>query len=316
MSSSLSNDAMTTWQPDLFQRYELLRRILVGTFQPTPSEPIRVVDVGSGPERLSERALGDNFEVTRTDAGDFDDPEIIKIIPGAPLPFADDSADVVIAMDVVEHVPGALRQEFIEECARVARTLVVLACPTESDDVSQSEREAGRAMAHFAGRPVDFLEEHAAYGLPPAPAITSALRGQCPDVATLSNAPLETWSSANVIDFVLNLRAGPDGLSPVVNQAINEASVVCPAQEPGYRTFFLGSPSGEIDVLDLAASLVDGPSQFDRTGMVGLAIEALASSLRCFAPRGARTPSRDARSCNAASATGQRSPPACKGQQR
>ena len=99
---------MLTWQPDLFQRYELLRQVVERASVEIPSRPIRIIDVGSGPERLTERALGPDYAVVRTDVGNFDDDEIVRIYPGAPLPFEDRAADIVIAMDVLEHVAEPL----------------------------------------------------------------------------------------------------------------------------------------------------------------------------------------------------------------
>ena len=58
-----------------------------------------------------------------------------------------------------------------------------------------------------------------------------------------------------MIDFVINLRTGGPHLKSLVNTVINERSIVCPSDQPGYRNFFLGSPSGTVDVRAIAGRL-------------------------------------------------------------
>jgi O-antigen biosynthesis protein len=278
-------EELRTWQPDLYQRYELLRRVLQQAFPAPGDRPVSVVDVGSGPERLSERALGSGYMVTRTDVGDFDDPDIVRLHAGAPLPFDTDSCDVVVAMDVLEHVPAVLRPSLIDECSRVARHLVVVACPTDDEDVRAAEEELATVADAVSGRKLAFLEEHAAHGLPSESGIAGDLERTCGAVAVLTNAPLSNWSAMNSVDFVVNLRVGDPEVKQRVNRTLNVDPVLCRAGEPGYRKFFIGSPTHSIDVARLSSELRDESTETQETGPDPMSIllgvtEALSSEIR------------------------------------
>ncbi len=271
---------LLSWQPDLYQRYELLRQVLHATVGDGATTRVRVIDVGSGPERLTELSLGAGFEIIRADVETFDDNEVVRIHPGTPLPFADDASDVVIAMDVLEHVPAALRSSFVEECSRVARKLVVITCPTQHDAVNDAEDELSRIMVGLSGKPVDFLDEHAAYGLPTDVGIVSDLERSCGPVAVLQNAPLAIWSSTNLIDFVLNLRLADAAVKQRVNRSVNEDSIVCTSEQSGYRQFFLASPDQSIDVISATYGVIDPGTVPSLSSIVGSTVEILASELQ------------------------------------
>jgi glycosyltransferase involved in cell wall biosynthesis len=250
-------DDLTLWQPDLYQRYELLRRVLHAATPARLDRAVSIIDVGSGPERLTERAVGPGYEVTRTDVGDFDDLELVRIHPGAPLPFDDDAADVVIAMDVLEHIPEALRPGFLAECARVASQLVVVACPTDTAEVRVAEEVMATMAEEFSGKPLVFLEEHAAIGLPDDASTRDDLARSCGPVAVVRNSPVSLWAIANLADFSLNLRVPDPTPKQRFNQLMNTAPVVCAEDEPCYRMFFVGSPDRSIDPGAVARDVAD-----------------------------------------------------------
>src|SRR6186713_2112715 len=86
-------DRRSSFQPDIYQRYEFLRGLTRG-FLRESGAPLRVLDVGSGPARLTELFLGHGFTITRADVSDFGESDITVITPGDPLPFADGAFDL------------------------------------------------------------------------------------------------------------------------------------------------------------------------------------------------------------------------------
>ena len=77
------------------------------------------------------------------------------------LPFEDGSFDVVVAVDLLEHVPAADRRLVVDELARAAARRVVLACPA-----GPAALEADRALAARLARAPPWLDEHLANGFP------------------------------------------------------------------------------------------------------------------------------------------------------
>jgi Methyltransferase domain len=75
------------------------------------------------------------------------------------LPFADRMFDVVIASDVLEHVPPSLREQVIAEAVRVANKLVIFAFPS-GEAAWVSDREL-LATYRKINRPApEWLTEH------------------------------------------------------------------------------------------------------------------------------------------------------------
>ena len=81
------------------------------------------------------------------------------------MPFADREFDVVLALDLLEHVPAEDRQRVLAELGRVAARRVIVGCPA-----GQAALEADRKLPGvygLVGHPVPgWLEEHFDNGFP------------------------------------------------------------------------------------------------------------------------------------------------------
>lgn len=132
-----------------------------------------VLDVGSGSRGVSA-LLPPGWHATALDA-DFEDygatrrrsvpapDEVVGDVRA--LPFADGAFDVVVAVDLLEHVPAADRTRAIGEICRVARTRAVLACPAGEDALAADRRLADRLRGRGHAVP-PWLEEHLENGFP------------------------------------------------------------------------------------------------------------------------------------------------------
>ena len=102
------SDRLLAWQPDIYQRYSFLAR-LTDILTGDGSGALTLLDVGSGPVALTKAFVSPRFDVVRADVSQFDDPSIVLLHPGAPLPFDDAAFDVAVAIEVLEHVPPVQR---------------------------------------------------------------------------------------------------------------------------------------------------------------------------------------------------------------
>ncbi|MCA9002586.1 MAG: class I SAM-dependent methyltransferase, partial [Planctomycetes bacterium] len=118
---------------DQFQRYRLVADLVE---QALGSKRGRVLDVGGRTELLQAFLKSHDIFLVDVEASD---AKGLILGSGAALPFADDSFDAVCAFDTLEHVPVALRDDFVRECARVCRGYVFLAGPYDDPDVARSE---------------------------------------------------------------------------------------------------------------------------------------------------------------------------------
>ena len=89
------------------------------------------------------------------------------VASAAELPFEDKSFDVVLASDVLEHIPVDLRRRVIAEALRTARRLVIFGFPSgeEAHRLDESLRDI------YIGRGLEvpeWLEEHMLFDFPDA----------------------------------------------------------------------------------------------------------------------------------------------------
>jgi SAM-dependent methyltransferase len=131
-----------------------------------------LLEVGSGSEGIARFASG-RWRVTVCDR-DFSDYGAVEVpndglrrIEGdvTDLPFVDGEFDVVVALDLLEHLPAHLRPVALTELARVARSRLVVGCPC-----GERALRADRALyRYYSAQPRSvppWLVEHLENGFP------------------------------------------------------------------------------------------------------------------------------------------------------
>jgi hypothetical protein len=214
------SDRRLAWQPDIYQRYSFLAR-LIDILTGDGSGALTLLDVGSGPVALTRAFVSPRFDIVRADAGQFDDPSIVRLQPGEPLPFEDAAFDVAVAIEVLEHVPPAQRPILIRELQRVSRQATIVCCPVDTPEVVEAERQFSDYAKAVSGRDVDFLVEHRENGLPDAAEVVSWFKPASALVA--DNAPLDEWLAFNTLDFIFACDLGDDEVDE--NDEVGEQDV-------------------------------------------------------------------------------------------
>jgi len=85
---------------------------------------------------------------------------------GSRIPYGDDSFEVAMSLDVLEHIPAPQRLGHVEELTRVAARRAILCCPLGTPEHVEAERELAAWYRETTGGPHRFLEEHIERGLP------------------------------------------------------------------------------------------------------------------------------------------------------
>ncbi|CAN7397305.1 methyltransferase domain-containing protein [Phenylobacterium sp. LjRoot225] len=279
---SITSASRDSYQFDLHARYSRLAEILTSML--APSAAIRILDVGAGPQRLTEEFLPAGFAaVTRTDVQAFEDEHLIAVPPNAALPFPDGAFDAVVAMDVLEHVAPSGRDFFLRECLRVAKTVTVVAAPIGCEPVRRAELDYASAFRRLFKADEPFLVEHEDFGLPDPDQVRSTLEAAGAAVVTVDNVRLADWLALNVANLVLSTVNDGDAVRAAVSSLQNAA---IPTDEPGvqhYRRFFIATR--DRGVADrLAAQYPDvAPPQADEDPNAALLV--LADQLKRYAER-------------------------------
>ena len=178
----------------------------------------------------------------RADVDRFDDPDITLIVPGERLPFEDGAFDLVLALDVLEHVEAGQRRALVHECHRVARGVVLFSHPANRPEVRQAEAEFGRWARLISGQPLPFLEEHAKCGLPNGHEVASwAPEGWQAEV--VENAPLAPWLVFNIVDFLYAFELGDGPEKQAFNRVVNQLTPHLQRGVPHYRDFVCSAAS-------------------------------------------------------------------------
>jgi GT2 family glycosyltransferase len=191
---------------DRLQRYsrvsELIDRLCTGL-----AGPVRVLEVGCNVLNDFPRFFDpERVHVTRCDVyEDYSrDPEYVRVDPDGPLPFADESFDVVAGLEVLEHIPREKRPTFVAESLRVARRGAVFTCPNGTPAVRAAEQIVMAAFQARHNRPHDFLREHAEFGLPTQDEVHTILRHLDVPHAVIRQAPLDQWLAVTLLGEALD----------------------------------------------------------------------------------------------------------------
>lgn len=124
-----------------------------------------IVEIGSGSYGIAPYL---KRKVTGVDLS-FEEPEfsLLTQVKGSAtdIPFPDNSFDVVLLSDVVEHLPQGIRSKSLNEAVRVADKIVIISGPFGMKAAEQ-DRELAEYSQKKLGSMHHFFEDHLKNGLP------------------------------------------------------------------------------------------------------------------------------------------------------
>lgn len=207
---------------------------------------VRILEVGCNSVTLLSTLLDTTrVQIVRCDVleAPVADESYVRLRPGEPLPFDDQSFDVVVALEVWEHVPREQRVEFLRELDRVAERGVVMSCPIDTPEVRAAERVVAEAYAQRHGSAHPFLQEHAEFGLPTLAELERALAELPRPSRLLPGTGVERWTAATLLSEAILERAGSERLQQEVGRAFADHAVA--ASSP-YRSFAVIADAGRL----------------------------------------------------------------------
>ncbi len=138
---------------------------IVGFLKKERLNSSNILEVGSGSYGIAPYL---KKEITGIDTN-FDEPEypLLKQVKssGEKIPFQDNSFDVVILSDVLEHVPKKSRSSILDEAIRVSKKLVIVSGPFGKQAARQDKKLADYSLKKL-GKMHSFFEDHLKFGLP------------------------------------------------------------------------------------------------------------------------------------------------------
>ncbi|TAH36641.1 class I SAM-dependent methyltransferase [Candidatus Saccharibacteria bacterium] len=161
------------------------------------------------------------------------------------VPREDNSYDVVISTDVMEHIPPSERKRFVEEAIRVSRDLVIIAAPFEYGPLAFEEVVANQLYKGETKQDYIWLQEHRDYGLPERRWMEKLLASRS-DVAfaSFAHADYRVWSELLSAGYFIanNIAAVDKRLSKKLshlNELYKRDFAKHDFPQDGYRTYFV-----------------------------------------------------------------------------
>jgi len=166
---------------------------------------------------------------------------------GARLPFENDSFDLVISIDALEHIPPDRRAGFLEEQLRTSRDYVLLAAPFEDENISLAEQIVNEFFIKKIGHPNHSLEEHFANGLPSLNETLDFLDQHGIQHLELPNGYLYNWLVMMMALPAAQALPNPEELVAMINRFYNQNLYTSDNRRPCYRTVILSSQQHSLD---------------------------------------------------------------------
>jgi glycosyltransferase involved in cell wall biosynthesis len=151
---------------DQFQRYGIVARAVEYLRQ--PGQIFSILEVGANTHRILGQLLP-NDKITYLDREiplEMQGANDVLVGDATRLEMPDGAFDIVIALDVFEHIEPHQRADFLRHISRVSRVTTMLGAPFASDAVSEAENGACTFWNRLFNTPYRWLVEHAENGLP------------------------------------------------------------------------------------------------------------------------------------------------------
>ena len=159
------------------------------------------------------------------------------------LPFKTASFDVVSALDVIEHIPGDMREAFVSEICRVSRGSVLIAAPFHDSFIDEAERLLLEQVKTLYGIEHRQLLEHRECGLPEAGVVSGLLKSCAPEASRIefSYGSLRSWLYHQSLKNVFMFRPESDSIHEVMDRWMASRQDYWEGEPPFSRRFWISS---------------------------------------------------------------------------
>ena len=186
---------------DQYQRYNNIRNII--NEMRRDNESFRILEVGANEHRNLENFL----PLDKITYLDIQLPEELQKDPNyilgdaTDMEFPDDEYDVIVALDVFEHIPLEKRNQFIDELYRVSSQTCIITAPFHSEETVNAESRVNSIYKSLFGEDYIWLAEHKENGLPNKDALKGYLQAKNVKFKMIGHGRLSIWEKLIGLHF-------------------------------------------------------------------------------------------------------------------
>ncbi|WP_052723902.1 class I SAM-dependent methyltransferase [Paenibacillus wulumuqiensis] len=236
---------------DQYQRYNNVTTI-INRFR-TENKCFRILEVGANEHRNLEKFLP-NDQITYLDIELpehlINDPQYL-LGDATAMEFEDDQYDIVVALDVFEHIPEEKRNKFIDELQRVSKEFFVITAPFDSPKVVHSEIVANSIYKGIFGEDFIWLKEHRDNGLPKLEALKSYLeQKQSISYKIIGHGDINIWERMMKVHFFAAYNSKLNFFRDEIDKFYNSKIFEWDYPEDSYRKIVVVSKRSDVDILN------------------------------------------------------------------
>ncbi|MNI10098.1 hypothetical protein D3C73_631960 [compost metagenome] len=187
---------------DQYQRYNNVTNIINSLR--SSGQTFNILEVGANEHQNLEKFL----PLDQITYLDIQLPDSLKDNPkyilgdATAMGFSDGYYDIVVALDVFEHIAEENREKFISEIHRVSSEFFVITAPFHSSEVVEAERRVNAVYKSIFNKDFIWLEEHMVNGLPDLKKLSAYLDSRGINYTIMSHGSLEIWEKMMTIHFI------------------------------------------------------------------------------------------------------------------
>jgi len=255
---------------DQYQRYQDVRVAVQVIQSRLARDSLRILDVGGSPV-VSRYLSGHRLVVANLEV----EPGIALQCDGARLPCRDESCDVAISVDTLEHLADRQRLSLVDELLRSSAAYAILIAPFASGTTETAERTLYHILREALGQEHRFLLEHLQQSLPDLPACLDRIAQANASCVVIPSGYLQHWLPLMIIRHRLWQLPEGGALDRDLECLYNQQCYWADHRLPSYRQMIVISKHGDTETLQTVRDQLAGarqaePGPPDLNGVIGL----------------------------------------------
>lgn len=201
---------------DQYSRQMIVATLVNKALRPDAKAKLKIIDIGGHKGKTREFLPSD--DVTILDVFDESYEGYVKG-DATKIEFADETFDIAVSFDVLEHIPRPSRPAYLSEALRVSKMGVFIAVPVNAEDRKTTDAEMllNEVNMELFGEDHRWLKEHIDLGIPSLDEMQKLLGKSGAYFVSMPSNQLDDWIMLQTLIFIASQNS-------LATQAVNEVN--------------------------------------------------------------------------------------------